>query len=76
MNAPESFIEQMRSGLVVPRRNVDRARRAETPADREYFLAELARQIADLEAIVAAAVEQEICTCSCGHVHYLHGDSA
>ena len=86
MSAPESFIEQVRAGLVNPRRNLGRAidrvsalRPTSPRADGDnalYFLEEAREQLAYVESIVNEAAAHEVHTCSCGHVHYLHGDQA
>lgn len=87
MSAPESFIELVRCGLVLPRRNVARAlkrlegvkRPTNAPADYDnaiFFLTEVQKQIAYLEQLAEDAITRTICTCECGHVHYRNGDAA
>ncbi len=83
MTAPESFIETVRSRLVYPRRHVANARDrlagrigAPDPEACMRALAHAERSISELERFVAEAEARNVCTCRCGHVHYLHGGDA
>lgn len=79
VSAPESFIEIVRQQLVLVRRNAERALAQQDGGhygDSKQYLATALHQAKALERDVAEAAQREICTCPCGHVHYLHGDAA
>lgn len=73
-----SFVSQIHTRLVTPRRNTARALRAYREGDLvmlKVYLDELDQQINALYQLAVTEEGRHTKTCNLGHVHYVEGDA-